>query len=127
MGTTSAALDNTQPPELLEELRQHILAEKASGNPRFANRTHLDQDGCCLIEDLGGPKCPGDTCCLPGHGAKKVKIGPGYVTHKPLDRPIPIPKAAAPAARVASARKKRRPASRKRPAARKAKSGRRRR
>lgn len=126
MGNTSAALDASAPPEIQEALRVHISAEKAKGNPRFANRTQLDQDGCCLIEDLGGHACPGNSCAYahPGPDGTKMKVGPDYVSHKHLDKPIPG--LAVAAARTAPARK-RRPASRKRPAGRKAKAGRRRR
>lgn len=125
-GNTTGAWDNTAAPEIQEAARLYIKAEKAKGNPLFANRTHLDQDGSCLIEDLGGHACPGNSChyAHPGPDGTKSKIGPDYVSHKHLDKPIPgLPIAAAAKAR---APKKRRPAPRKRPA-RKAKAGRRRR
>ncbi len=122
MGSTSAAWDNTAPPEIQEVARLHILAEKARGNPLFANRTHLDQDGCCFIQDLGGEPCPGDSCLYHPVGRK---IGPDYASHKPLEKPIPgLAVAAAKAGparkRRAAPARKRKPAARKRPAGRKA-------
>ncbi len=135
MGTTSAALDTSAPPEIQEALRRYISAEKAKGNPQFANRTHLDQDGCCLIEDLGGHACPGKTCAYahPDPTGAQSKVGPDYVSHKRLEDPTPGVAAAvvkgSVKARKAAARK-RKPAGRKRPARRRParrKTGRRRR
>lgn len=126
MGNTSAALDDSAPPEIQEALRLYINAEKAKGNPQFANRTHLDQDGCCLIEDLGGDKCRGNSCAYapPGPTGTKEKVGPDYLSHKPLDKPIPGLAVAALKAGPARRRKLR---PKKRPAKRRAKAGRRRR
>jgi len=132
MGNTCAALDGSAPPEIQEALRVHINAEKAKGNPQFANRTFLDQDECCISEDLGGDPCSKTSCAYarPGPDGSKAKIG-GYLSQKPLEKPIPG--LAVAAAKVSPERKrrpaprKRRPASRKRPARRKAKAGRRRR
>lgn len=124
MGTTCQGTDNTAPAEVLEALRTYINAEKKKPGSRFMNRQNVDDEGCCLLEDLGGEACSGDSCAYaaahPATGRKERLRD--YLSHKALGKRIP----GLPVARAASARK-RRPAPRKRPVRRKAKAGRRRR
>lgn len=96
-GNTCGGTDNTLPRDLLEELRKYLYADpKRTEHYRARTgqeRKNLDDDDCCLLEDLGGIYCGGNSCCHAADGNKTSKnkdgSGPPYRPRKPIDKPVP--------------------------------------
>lgn len=90
-GNTCGATDASLPRDLLEELRKYLNADPANRAAYKARmgieRAHLDEDDCCLLEDLGGIYCGRNRCC---HDSEGKKTGNNqYRPHKKLGDTLP--------------------------------------
>lgn len=79
MSNSCGGLDSSVPDEIAEVMKTYIKRT----NPRpYLDKTDDGPDGkcSCLLEDLGGARCPEGTCRYNRDGKPRS----GYTSHKPI-------------------------------------------